>query len=302
MMQANLVPGPNQRTNDPARPRSPVERGQRGVLLAVLALTAVAWCLTILHAGSMTGPPGHAGHGGPSYHAAEAAWHGPAQVAALGMAGAGWSFPGFLAFVVAWAAMMAAMMFPGLSPMLLTVHAIARHHRGPRGAASPTAIFVGGYLLVWTLVGCAAWVLVRTLGPLAAGLGLANQAAWSPLVLGAALIVAGLYQLTPLKRACLDHCRSPFVFVMQRWRDGHGGALRMGVVHGLYCLGCCWALFTVLVAAGVMSLARMLALTLVDAAEKALPAGRRTSRAVGVALLALGVAVATRAIASPWGA
>ena len=90
--------------------------------------------------------------------------------------------------------------------------------------------------------------------------------------------LAGLYQLTPLKRVCLDHCRSPFGFVMQHWREGYGGALRMGVVHGLYCLGCCWALFAVLVATGVMSLAWMLLLTLVVFAEKVLPFGRRASQ------------------------
>jgi predicted metal-binding membrane protein len=112
--------------------------------------------------------------------------------------------------------------------------------------------------------------------------------------------LAGLYQLTPLKRVCLDHCRSPFGFVMQHWREGYGGALQMGVVHGLYCLGCCWALFAVLVAAGVMSLAWMLLLTLVVFAEKVLPFGRRASRVVGVAFLVLGVVVAAGVVDLPW--
>ena len=135
------------------------------------------------------------------------------------------------------------------------------------------------------------WALVQWLSDLAGRLGAADRATWAPLALGAVLIVAGLYQLTPLKRVCLDHCRSPFAFVMQHWRDGYGGALRMGIVHGSYCLGCCWALFAVLVAAGVMSLAWMLLLTLVVFAEKVLPGGRRTSQVVGIALLVLGLGV-----------
>jgi predicted metal-binding membrane protein len=118
--------------------------------------------------------------------------------------------------------------------------------------------------------------------------------------LGAVLITAGLYQLTPLKQVCLDHCRSPFSFIMQHWHSGYGGALRMGIVHGLYCLGCCWALFAVLVAAGVMSLAWMLLLTLVVFAEKVLPGGHRLSQAVGVVLLLLGIVVAAGVVTFPW--
>jgi predicted metal-binding membrane protein len=116
------------------------------------------------------------------------------------------------------------------------------------------------------------------------------------------MIVAGLYQFTVIKQVCLDHCRSPFIVVMQRWREGHTGALRMGIGHGLYCLGCCWALFTVLVAAGIMSLAWMLALTAIDVAEKTLPSGRRASRAVGTAFVLLGIAVVTGLIRLPVGA
>jgi len=114
------------------------------------------------------------------------------------------------------------------------------------------------------------------------------------------LLAAGAYQLTPLKRVCLRHCRSPFAFVAQHWQDGRLGALRMGLRHGGYCLGCCWALFAVLVAAGVMSLAWMLLLTLVVFAEKVLPRGERSSKAVGIAFLALGLLVATGVVAMPW--
>jgi predicted metal-binding membrane protein len=120
------------------------------------------------------------------------------------------------------------------------------------------------------------------------------------MALGAVLIGAGLYQLTPLKQVCLDHCRSPVAFVMQHWREGASGALRMGCVHGLFCLGCCWALFAVLVAAGVMSLAWMLLLTLVIFAEKVLPGGQRTSQVVGIAFLVLGLGVFGDVLDVPW--
>ena len=134
---------------------------------------------------------------------------------------------------------------------------------------------------------------------LAGRLGAADRATWGPLALGAVLVAAGLYQLTPLKRVCLDHCRSPFAFVTAL-AGRTAGALRMGVGHGAYCLGCCWALFAVLVAAGVMSLAWMLLLTLVVFAEKVLPLGRRASPMIGVALIVLGLLVASGALLMPW--
>jgi predicted metal-binding membrane protein len=264
-----------------------MERGQLAVLAVLIVVTATAWLVTMAHAqGLRTPAAGHAHHG-----------HGVvvdevAQVAALGMAGADWSLAGFIVFLGAWAVMMTAMMFPGLTPMLLLVHSIANTRRGREGASTPTAVFAAGYLLVWTAVGAATWGLVHAGGQLAARLGAAEQADWAPLLLGATMIVAGLYQFTPFKRLCLDHCRSPVVFVMQRWRDGRAGALRMGIGHGLYCFGCCWALFTVLVTAGIMSLAWMLALTLIDFGEKVLPAGHRAARAVGFALLLVGISTA----------
>ena len=122
----------------------------------------------------------------------------------------------------------------------------------------------------------------------------------APIALGTALAMAGLYQFTPLKAACLGHCQSPVGFVMTHWRDGYGGALRMGLTHGAFCLGCCWALFAVLVAAGVMSLAWMLLLTLVVFAEKVLPVSRRAVQITGVSFLLLGLLVATGSTRFPW--
>jgi predicted metal-binding membrane protein len=285
---------------DTLRPSSPVERGQRALLLTVSVLTVAAWLLTLSHSQSLTFLPGGAQEGAP-HHLAHPGLADVAHLAATGMGGAGWSLAGVAAFVVAWAVMMAAMMFPGLAPMLLTVHAIAVRRRGPQGTILPTAVFVAGYLLVWTAVGALTWVMVHVLGLVASRFDLATRANWAPLVLGGTMIVAGLYQFTAAKQVCLDHSRSPFIVVMQRWREGHAGALRIGFGHGLYCLGCCWALFTVLVAAGIMSLAWMLALTAVDVAEKTLPSAWRAPRVVGTALVLLGIAVVTGMIRPPAG-
>jgi predicted metal-binding membrane protein len=223
-----------------------------------------------------------------------------ADMAATGMAGAGWSLAGFTTFIAAWAAMMAAMMFPATAPMLLLFRTVTTHRQAGTRAYAPTWVFAAGYLLVWIAVGALTWALVQILSEAAGRLGAVERATWAPLALGAVLIGAGLYQLTPLKHVCLDHCRSPFAFVMQHWRSGYGGALQMGIVHGLYCLGCCWALFAVLVAAGIMSLAWMLVLTLIIFAEKVLPGGRRTSQIAGIAFLLLGIVVAVGGTDLPW--
>jgi len=175
--------------------------------------------------------------------------------------------------------------------MLLLFRTVTTQRHAGTGAFVPTWVFAAGYLLVWAVVGVLTWVLIQVLSEVAGRLGAVERATSAPMALGAVLIGAGLYQLTPLKQVCLDHCRSPVAFVMQHWRSGSGGALRMGIVHGLYCLGCCWALFAVLVAAGVMSLAWMLLLTLVVFAEKVLPGGQRTSQVVGIAFLVLGLGV-----------
>jgi predicted metal-binding membrane protein len=185
-----------------------------------------------------------------------------------------------LTFVAVWAVMMAAMMLPAAAPMLL--------------------IFAIGYLAVWTVVGLVVYVLVQLGSAFASGLPPVERARWAPIALGVTVILAGVYQFTPLKHVCLRHCRSPLWFVMQHWRQGRLGAFRMGLLHGTYCLGCCWALFAVLVAVGVMSVAWTLILTLVVFAEKVLPAGERASRVVGAAFILLGVAVASGVIGLPW--
>jgi predicted metal-binding membrane protein len=154
-----------------------------------------------------------------------------------------------------------------------------------------TGCFVSGYLGVWIAFGLLAYAIYRAVAAFGPG-----ALAWDrrgPWIAGAAVIAAGAYQLTPLKRACLRHCRSPLHFLLARWRPGRLGALRMGATHGAYCTGCCWALMLVLFAVGVMSVFWMLVVTGIVFAEKVLPAGERLSRALAVALVALGLWIAS---------
>jgi predicted metal-binding membrane protein len=146
------------------------------------------------------------------------------------------------------------------------------------------------------MAGVIVYVIIEIATETASHLGSVEKGAWAPIALGTILIMAGVYQFTPIKRVCLRHCRSPFAFVAMHWRDGRLGAVQMGVVHGIFCLGCCWALFAVLVAAGTMSLAWMLALTLVVFAEKVLPMARLISPAIGIALVIVGLVLSVSAV------
>jgi predicted metal-binding membrane protein len=179
---------------------------------------------------------------------------------------------GFGLWIGAWTVMMAAMMLPSTSPLVLLY--------AKRSTAAHSALLMAGYLLVWAAIGLAAYeVAMRLPDP-------GNRA------VGAVLVGAGLYQLTPLKTACLKRCRNPVDFLVTHWRPGRLGALRLGVEHGAYCVGCCWALMAVLVIAGAMSLAWVFAIALVVAGEKLLPQGLLLGRAGGVGLLIAGIVVA----------
>jgi predicted metal-binding membrane protein len=287
-----------------------LHRGQRALLLTLILLTAAAWVLTIVQASSMAGSmaiappaapagvsgaePGMAGMGDMG------GTPGPATSDLAGMSAAGVSLAALAAFVVAWSVMMAAMMLPAVTPMLLLYRTLATRSMPGGVAFAATWLLVAGYLLVWATAGLAAYALPIAAADLARRADMRDGDRWAPLALGGVLVLAGLYQFTPLKYACLRQCQSPFGFIMGHWRRGRMGALRMGVAHGAYCLGCCWALFAVLVATGVMSLAWMLLLTLVVFAEKVLPSGRRASQVVGVALLLLGLLVASGMVVMPW--
>jgi predicted metal-binding membrane protein len=143
-------------------------------------------------------------------------------------------------FLTIWVIMMVAMMFPTAAPMILTFHKVQAGKRQRGDGFVSTWVFVAAYILVWTLAGIAAYA-----GALAAE-AIAVRAALSPATAarigGAVVILAGIYQLTPLKDLCLSKCRTPITFIMTSWRDGTAGALRMGLLHGAYCLGCCWLL------------------------------------------------------------
>lgn len=192
-------------------------------------------------------------------------------------------------FLASWVVMMAAMMFPTAAPMILTFHRIQAGKRQRGATFVSTWIFVAAYMLVWTLAGLAAY-----LGALVAE-AVAARAELSPNSIarigGTILIAAGIYQLTPLKDLCLSKCRTPIAFIMTAWRDGAGGALRMGFLHGGYCLGCCWLLFVMIFPLGIMNIAAMAAITLLILAEKALPWGRVATRATAGALIAYGAVV-----------
>lgn len=189
----------------------------------------------------------------------------------------------FVAFLGGWVAMMGAMMFPAIVPVVL----IFRRAAG-RGQVAPTPYFVAGYLLVWATGGVPAYVAWRALrGPISTGAPLAGQLA------GAIFLVAAAYQVSPLKAACLRHCRTPMSFFLQQRRDLRRpcGAARAGVAHGLACFGCCWALMAILVALGTMQLTWMVLLAALIFVEKVLRHGAHVARFVATAFAVLGLAL-----------
>ena len=186
-----------------------------------------------------------------------------------------------------WWVMMLGMMLPSAAPMLLTFATLQRRKRERGEAYVPTAMFAAGYLAVWGGFSVAAtavqWELQEfaLLTPMGVPL--------SPILGGTLFLLAGVYQFTPWKNACLHQCRSPFAFVLNHWRDGWSGALHMGVSHGLYCLGCCWVLMTLLFAVGVMNLLWVAALAALVFAEKLFPHGAWGGRLAGTAMAGFGV-------------
>lgn len=188
-----------------------------------------------------------------------------------------------------WAVMMAGMMLPSATPTILLYAAMVRKN-AERGAALPAvSIFTSGYLLLWTGFSLAAALLHSALEH-ATLLTPMMTLASKPLS-GALLIAAGIYQMTPLKEACLSKCRDPVQFLMGHWRSGAAGALSMGIAHGRYCVGCCWLLMLLLFVAGVMNLALVAAVAALVFVEKLLPAGRIVSRLIGAALILPGIAL-----------
>lgn len=189
---------------------------------------------------------------------------------------------------VMWLLMMVAMMLPSATPMILFYSGLARGAQAKGAVLAPTSIFAAMYLAVWggfsALATGAQWLLVRSGVVSDMTLAVGNQR-----IGGALLIAAGLYQATPLKRACLDSCRSPMSFLMRYWRPGWAGAARLGLAHGAYCLGCCALLMALLFVFGVMNLVWVAALALVVLAEKAFPIGPRIGAAAGIVSVIVGL-------------
>jgi predicted metal-binding membrane protein len=231
------------------------------LVAALLALAAVGWLVTDERMAGMDMGPGTA--------------------------------PGTLGFwVSSWVVMMAAMMFPSIAPMVLMHHRIqqGKRARGQAVDSAATPLFVAGYLLTWSAAGLAGYTILWAGHAWSPGFLDWDNA--GPYVAGAAVLVAGLYQLTPFKDRCLTKCRSPFEFLLAAWRPGRLGALRMGIVHGAWCVGCCWALMVALLALGAMSVGWMLFIAALIAFEKLLPAKTVANRSIAVLLVVLGLGVA----------
>ena len=198
-----------------------------------------------------------------------------------------WSAGTLLPLFLMWAEMMVAMMIPSAAPMILTFALVQRKRREQERPFVPTGIFLLGYLVVWTafsaLAAGAQWFLhgKALLSPM--------MVSSSPLLGGALLIVAGIFQWTPLKHACLKHCRSPLGFLMTDWREGKSGALLMGLKHGAYCAGCCWFLMALLFVAGVMNVWWIAIIAVFVLLEKVVPKGLLVGKIAGAMLCAWGV-------------
>jgi predicted metal-binding membrane protein len=224
--------------------------------------------------------------------AAVLAWVGTRQ-RMLGMDAGPGTDPGSLGFYTAsWVLMMGAMMLPSAAPMVLTFASVGRRRPEPRPAdrVLSTWLFVGGYLVVWTAFGLAAYALFVGVRSLSIGALFWHHG--GPYLAGTVLVVAAAYQLTSAKDACLRRCRGPLAFITTRWRDGPAGALRMGVLHGAWCVGCCWGLMAALFALGVMSIPWMIVIAGLIALERLLPWKAPATRAVALVLVVLGLGVA----------
>ena len=203
-----------------------------------------------------------------------------------------WTMADALATFAMWTVMMIGMMLPSAAPMILLYALVARKQGAKERTESgqgfaPIGIFAAGYLIAWTGFSIAAtalqWGLEQTalLSPKMAGA--------SPYFGGGLLLAAGLYQLTPLKQACLENCRSPITFLSRSWRPGYAGAMTMGVHHGVYCVGCCWVLMLLLFLLGVMNLLWVAAIAAFVLLEKIMPQGKLMGRAAGVLFAIAGV-------------
>lgn len=200
------------------------------------------------------------------------------------------SAAGALEFTLQWGVMMAAMMLPSAAPMVLLYRGVRKNAAATSGAAITAEMFALVYVVLWTLTGIPVYVgsvLVAQLAHRSAAF-----AAATPYLVAATLFAAGVYQFSPAKVACLKACEAPADFLMRRWRGGYWASLRLAAAHAAYCIGCCWALMIVLVAAGAMSLPWVLAIALLVVVEKVLRGGEVAARLIGGGLMVAAAAVA----------
>jgi predicted metal-binding membrane protein len=197
-----------------------------------------------------------------------------------------WSGSALVALIGMWAVMMVAMMVPAVTPVVLLYAGAMRRRIARSEPAVPVAVFLLGYLSAWIAFSAIAGTLQWALHAAAMVSPMTMRA--TPTVAGALLLAAGIYQWTPLKRACLRHCRSPLHFFSTEWREGTRGALIMGLRHGSWCVGCCSALMLLLFVAGVMNLAWVAIIAAFVLIERAAPAGALVGRIAGVLLLLWG--------------
>jgi predicted metal-binding membrane protein len=244
---------------------SRLARTPTAILVSLLALAGAAWAVLVWQSAEMD--TGHMGH--------------VEMLTTMDMRAA--------LFLAIWAAMMVAIMFPTAAPMILTFARVQAGRRERGNPVVPTWIFTGTYLALWVAFGALAY---------AAAVGaqeLADRSMWfmdnMARIGGGVLVAAGIYQLTPLKNVCLSKCRSPLAFIVGSWRDGYGGAVRMGLEHGLYCIGCCWLFFLIVFPLGMMNIAVLAAITALIFAEKALSFGHRARVAAAGLLIAYGALV-----------
>jgi predicted metal-binding membrane protein len=235
----------------------------------LVAIAAVAWVAVVLQA-----TPAQPDMGMSTSMTAEPSWL---------------SFAGAMAFLIAWGVMMTAMMLPSATPMIALYGAVRRNFSQTGQAGIPTPLFALVYLVLWLVTGIPVYVASAAIGA-AAGTYPAI-AGFLPYALALTLVVAGIYQFSPLKRACLHVCATPLSFLIGRWRGGYLGTFKMGLEHAVNCIGCCWGLMIVLVAAGAMSLPWVLSIAAVVFAEKIVPRGEWMARIVGGLLVVLGLLV-----------
>lgn len=235
----------------------------------LLMVVALSWAYLLAGAGVMTGMEDGEGE--------------------MAMTLASWTPAYALLMLLMWIVMMVAMMLPSAAPMLLLFTTITHARRSPGRRMIAPGLFALGYIAIWSAFSLVAVTLQFAMEK--AALLSPMMQTTSTVLAGAVLIAAGVYQWTPLKHACLRHCRSPLDFVLTHWREGLRGAFTMGLRHGIYCLGCCWALMSLLFVGGVMNLAWIAGLALLVLMEKLAPAGYWVGRVIGAGLVIWGSVV-----------